>query len=247
MHKQYALIIGSGLAEFGEDADRQVVETPYGLPSAAVRSVQFDAHTVLVLPRHGDAHTLPPHAINYRANAYALKALGADSVIALNTVGAVNRRRDPGFLAVPEQLIDYTWGRAHTLHDGNGAEFDHIDFTEPFTARLRQKLLAAARSAAMNCYDGGVYAVTQGPRLETAAEVDRLERDGADYVGMTCMPEAALARELGLEYACLSMIVNLAAGLGDVPIHDDVESNMASTRMQAIQLLKHFFGDIDGD
>ena len=247
MGRQYALIVGSGLAGFGEDADRQMVETPYGAPSAAVRTVRFDAHAVLVLPRHGDSHTLPPHAINYRANAYALKALGADSIIALNTVGAVNPGREPGSLAVPDQLIDYTWGRSHTVHDGDGGDFDHIDFTEPFTARIRERLLAAARAVGMDCYDGGVYAVTQGPRLETAAEVDCLERDGADYVGMTCMPEATLARELGLEYACVSMIVNLAAGRGDIPIHDDVESNMASARVQAIQLLKQYFEDADAD
>lgn len=247
MGRRYALIVGSGLAGFGEDADRQAVETPYGPPSAAVRTVRFDAHAVLVLPRHGDSHTLPPHAINYRANAYALKALGVDSVIGLNTVGAVDPDREPGSLAVPDQLIDYTWGRAHTVHDGTGGDFDHIDFTEPFTARIREDLLAAARSAGMNCYADGVYAVTQGPRLETAAEVERLDRDGADYVGMTCMPEASLARELGLEYACLSMIVNIAAGRGDVPIHDDVEANMASARVQAIQLLKQFFRDADGN
>jgi purine nucleoside phosphorylase len=247
MGRQYALIVGSGLSGFGEDADRQDVNTPFGAPSAAVRTLRFDAHPVLVLSRHGEAHTLPPHAINYRANAYALKALGAESVIALNTVGAVNRGREPGSLALPDQLIDYTWGRAHTVHDGNELHFDHIDFTEPFTARLRGQLLAAARSAGLDCYDDGVYAVTQGPRLETAAEVDRLERDGADYVGMTCMPEAALARELGLEYACLSMIVNLAAGRGEVPIHDDVESNMASAKAQAIRLLQQFFRDIDGN
>jgi purine nucleoside phosphorylase len=246
MGRRFALIVGSGFAGFGDDADRQTVETPYGSPSAAIRTVQFNAHAVLVLPRHGDSHTLPPHAINYRANAWALEALGAETVIALNTVGAVNRRREPGSLAVPDQLIDYTWGRAHTVHDGNGGEFDHIDFTQPFTEGLRQQVLAAAQVAGMDCYDGGVYAVTQGPRLETAAEVDRLERDGADYVGMTCMPEAALARELGLEYACLSMIVNLAAGRGDLPIHDDVESNMASARVQAIQLLKQFFREADG-
>ena len=194
MGKEYALIVGSGLSGFGEESDRQEVQTPFGAPSAALRTLQFGAHPVLVLSRHGESHTLPPHAINYRANAYALKAMGAESVIALNTVGAVNPGRDPGSLALPDQLIDYTWGRAHTVHDGNETDFDHIDFTEPFTARLRRELLAAAVSAGVDCYDGGVYAVTQGPRLETAAEVNRLERDGADYVGMTCMPEAALAR-----------------------------------------------------
>jgi purine nucleoside phosphorylase len=201
----------------------------------------FGEKQVLVLPRHGDDHTLPPHAINYRANVVALKEAGADSILALNTVGAISDKCGPGGLAVPSQIIDYTWGRAHTIYDGSDDDFDHIDFTQPFSASLRVALLSAADAAGIDCYDGGVYAATQGPRLETAAEVDRLERDGADFVGMTGMPEASLACELGVEYACLSLVVNLAAGRSDVPIHDDVEANMAAARMRAMQVLKHFF------
>lgn len=247
MDAQYAVIVGSGFADFGDGAQEQEVTTPFGRPSAAVRTMQFDVHAVQVLRRHGDRHTLPPHAINYRANAYALKSVGVRSIIALNTVGAVTDKCRTGAIAVPDQLIDYTWGRAQSVHDGENDEFDHIDFTEPFTGSLRHRILAAAQAAGIDCYDGGVYAVTQGPRLETAAEVTRLVRDGADYVGMTAMPEAALARELGQDYACLCMVVNLAAGRGDVPIHDDVESNMATARMQAIQVLKQFFRETNAD
>ena len=167
--------------------------------------------------------------------------------MALNTVGVVSDVRTPGTLAVPDQLLDYTWGRAHTIHDGDPAAFEHIDFTEPFSAGVRDRLLAAATAVGVDCYDGGVYAATQGPRLETAAEVDRLERDGADYVGMTGMPEASLARELGLDYACLSMVVNYGAGRGDLPIHADVESSTAAAREQAMQVLEQFFRERDVD
>lgn len=245
MSERYAIIVGSGFPAFTEGADGEQVATPYGQPSAPVRRMAFGSCEVLVLLRHGDDHTLPPHAINYRANAVALNSQGADAIIALNTVGVVSDIRTPGTLAVPDQLIDYTWGRAHTIHDGEQADFDHIDFTEPFTAGVREGLLNAARAAGIDCYDGGVYAATQGPRLETAAEVNRLERDGADYVGMTGMPEASIARELGLDYACLSMIVNYGAGRGDLPIHADVESSTAAARAQALRVLEHFFRDPD--
>jgi purine nucleoside phosphorylase len=149
--------------------------------------------------------------------------------------------REPGQVAVPDQIIDYTWGRAHTIYNEPGCGFDHIEFTQPFSHALRTALLAAAEAAGVDCLDGGVYAATQGPRLESAAEVDRLERDGADYVGMTAMPEASLAMELGMDYACLSLIVNKAAGRGEKPIHDDVESSTLSARLQAMQVLKKFF------
>ncbi len=241
MSEQYALIVGSGFTDFADTGSVRTVETRYGSPSAPLRTAAFGNFDVFVLLRHGDAHTLPPHAINYRANITALKEAGATAIVALNTVGVVSDKCQPGELAVPLQLIDYTWGREATIHDGSNARFEHIDFTDPFSENVRAALLAAARSAGADCCDGGVYAVTQGPRLETAAEVERLKRDGADFVGMTAMPEAGLARELGIEYACLSLAVNFAAGRGDVPIHDDVESNMAAARMQAMKVLRHFF------
>jgi len=196
---------------------------------------------VLSLARHGEGHTLPPHTINYRANIVALKKQGADAVIALNTVGVVSDIRDSGQIAVPDQILDYTWGREHTIYDGRRGIVEHIDFTEPFSRGLREGLLAAAVAAGVDCHDGGVYAATQGPRLETAAEIDRLERDGADFVGMTGMPEASIAREVGLDYACIAMIVNRAAGRGDVPIHDDVEASTAAARNATMSTLRAFF------
>ena len=170
---------------------------------------------VAFLARHGDEHTIAPHEVNYRANLWALKEAGASAVLSVATVGGISKAALPGALLVPEQIIDYTWGRRSTYFEGAGVPVKHIDLTEPYSRALREKLLAAARSCGEAAHDGGVYAATQGPRLETAAEIDRLHRDGADIVGMTAMPEAALARELGLEYAALAVVANHAAGRGD--------------------------------
>ena len=240
-----AVILGSGFQEFAASG-AEPVSTDFGAPSAPINRTDFAGSRVLMLARHGDAHDIPPHRINYRANIAALRSLGARSIIALNTVGAISRIREPGQIGIPDQLLDYTWGREHTFHDGDNGRVEHIDFTEPFPRVLREKLLAAARRAQIDCFDGGVYATTQGPRLETAAEVDRLERDGADYVGMTAMPEAILAAEAGIAYACLAMVVNKAAGRGDQPIHADVEANTAAARAQALHVLEAFF-DAEGE
>ena len=241
MPDTYALIIGSGFEQFASGEADTWSASRFGLPSAAIRRAQLNGRAVLSIARHGEPHTIPPHAINYRANLAALQAAGASAVIALNTVGVVSDIRDSGEIAVPDQILDYTWGRQHTIYDGDEGEIDHIDFTEPFCGELRQGLLDAAKAADIDCYDGGVYAATQGPRLETAAEVDRLERDGADFIGMTAMPEAAIARELGLTYACLALIVNRAAGRGDTPIHQDVKASTFSARTLAESLLLQFF------
>ena len=237
----YAVIIGSGFESLAGDSAGQDVVTRFGTPSAAIHDVSLEGCSLLSLARHGDDHTIPPHAINYRANLAALQELGAETVIALNTVGVVSDIRQSGEIAVPEQILDYTWGREHTIFDGSDGVVEHVDFTQPFSAELRAQLLAAADATGLDCYDGGVYAATQGPRLESAAEIDRLERDGADYVGMTGMPEAAIALELGLRYACLALIVNRAAGRGDTPIHEDVEASTLSARTQAMSVLRQFF------
>lgn len=239
--KQYAIIAGSGFQSFGADSAGTLVSTEFGEPSGQIRKLQYDHHAVYLLPRHGDDLLIPPHAINYRANLKALCQLKVDAVIAMNTVGVVKKNIHPGQVAVPDQLIDYTWGRAHSIFAGT-TTIDHIDFTEPFAESLRQDLLTAADNAGISIHEGGVYAVCQGPRLETAAEVDRLERDGADFIGMTAMPEAALARELGMEYACLSLIVNYAAGRGENSIHADIEASTMTAKMQSMKVLAEFFG-----
>ncbi len=242
--QKFAIIAGSGFAAFGDNSPGTEVETEFGWPSSPIREQHYAERIVLLLARHGDKLGIPPHQINYRANLMALKQLHVDSIIALNTVGTVDTAQIPGQLAVPDQLIDYTFGRDHSFYSADSATLDHIDFTEPFDGELRRSLLKAAADAGLDCIDGGVYAVTQGPRLETAAEVNRLERDGANYIGMTAMPEAALARELGMAYACLSLIVNYAAGRGEMAIHEDIEGSTLNAKMQAMRVLRAYFQSV---
>ena len=212
-----AIIGGSGLTKLAnlEVSRRLAARTPYGDPSGAITCGKIGKSHVLFLARHGYGHTIPPHEVNYRANLWALKDAGADSVVSVASVGGIRNDIWPGAILLPHQVIDYTWGRASTFFEGPGAPVNHIDFTEPYSRVMRARLLNAAAAAGERVTDGGVYAATQGPRLETAAEIHRLERDGADIVGMTGMPEAALAREIGMEYAALTVVANYAAGRGD--------------------------------
>jgi 5'-methylthioinosine phosphorylase len=212
-----AILGGSGLGQLSSLTDTRHIDarTAYGEPSGPLTLGRIGGTEVLFLARHGDQHSIAPHQVNYRANIQALKDAGAVQVAAVATVGGIRRDLGPGVLVVPHQILDYTWGRTATFHEGPGAKVKHIDFTEPYTAALRKRILAAAAACGEPVTDGGVYATTQGPRLETAAEIDRLERDGADLVGMTAMPEAALAREAGLEYAAIAVVANHAAGRGD--------------------------------
>src|SRR5215471_13071058 len=210
-----AIIGGSGLSKLGnmEVTQRKVVRTPYGEPSGALTFGRIARTDVVFLARHGYGHTIPPHQVNYRANLWALKERGAREVVSVASVGGIREELGPGTIVVPHQIIDYTWGRTCTFFE-SGAPVKHVDFTEPYSPALRARLLAAARKSGEPVGDGAVYAATQGPRLETAAEIDRLEHDGADIVGMTGMPEAGLARELDLAYAAIAVVVNHAAGRG---------------------------------
>ena len=212
-----AVIGGSGLYKFPglENVTRHTVDTPYGAASGDVAIGDFAGKRVAFLARHGESHTLPPHRVNYRANLWALHSLGARRVIGVNAVGGIRGDMGPRVVVVPDQLIDYTHGRYTSFCDVEGAEVKHIDFSEPYTESLRQRLLAAARAVEIGVIGSGCYGATQGPRLETRAEIARMKRDGCDLVGMTGMPEAALARELELEYACLALVANFAAGCGD--------------------------------
>lgn len=219
-----AIIGGSSLyALAAMQVTRRVdVDTPYGAPSGALVHGLLGQREVVFLARHGEGHRLPPHQVNYRANVWALREQGATAVIAIATVGGIGAAFAPGTLVLPDQIIDYTWGRPSTYFDGADGAVRHIDFTQPYDARLRARLLRAAHALREPVHDGGTYATTQGPRLETAAEIRRLARDGADMVGMTGMPEAALARELALPYAALALIVNAAAGTGASGHHIDL-------------------------
>jgi 5'-methylthioinosine phosphorylase len=212
-----AIIGGTGLSQLEnlKITHRQVLRTPYGEPSGPMTFGTINGHEVMFLARHGYGHTIPPHEVNYRANMWALRDQGATRVIAATSVGGIRSDLTPGTLAVPDQIIDYTHGRDFTYFDGKDQPVTHIDFTKPYSEKVRQQILAAVKRAGLKCVDGGVHAVTQGPRLETAAEINRLERDGADMVGMTGMPEASLAKELGLAYATIAVVVNYAAGRGN--------------------------------
>jgi 5'-methylthioinosine phosphorylase len=212
-----AIIGGSGLSKLGnmEVTQRKVVRTPYGEPSGALTFGRIAKCDVVFLARHGYGHTIAPHQVNYRANLWALKESGAAEVVSVASVGGIRKDLGPGVLVLPDQIIDYTWGRPSTFFEGAGSPVNHIDFTEPYSPALRKRLLKAAVDAKEAIVDGGVYAATQGPRLETAAEITRLERDGADVVGMTGMPEASLAREITLGYAAINLVANFAAGRGE--------------------------------
>ena len=213
-----AIIGGSGLTQLGnlEISRRQIVRTPYGDPSGALSFGSMGGQEVVFLARHGYGHTIPPHLVNYRANIHALVEVArATRIVSVASVGGIRADMGPGTLLVPHQIIDYTWGRQMSFHDRTDREVVHIDFTHPYDAALRAQLLAAAVAAGLGIIDGAVYAATQGPRLETAAEIERCARDGADVVGMTGMPEAALAREAACPYAALAVVANWAAGRGD--------------------------------
>jgi 5'-methylthioadenosine phosphorylase len=210
-----AIIGGSGLTQLAnlDVSRRQVVRTPYGEPSGQLTFGAIRGVPVVFLARHGYGHTIPPHQVNYRANLWALREQGASEIVSVVSVGGIRADLGPGRIVVPHQIIDYTWGRVHTFFQDE-APVKHVDFTEPYTDGLRNKLLAAAKACGEDAVDGAVYAATQGPRLETSAEIDRLEREGADIVGMTGMPEATLAREIDLPYAAIAVVVNHAAGRG---------------------------------
>jgi 5'-methylthioinosine phosphorylase len=216
---ELAVIGGTGVYAFPglKDAERRPLSTRWGTPSSDVVIGSLAGHRIAFLARHGEGHTLAPHRINYRANVAALHALGVRRVLGVNAVGGIRDDLGPGALAVPAQLIDYTTGRASSFCDAEGEPVLHIEFGEPYSAALRAAVLAAAGRVGIPVVAGGCYGATQGPRLETRAEIARLRRDGCDLVGMTGMPEAALARELGLQYASLALVANWAAGCGPHP------------------------------
>ena len=233
-----AVIGGTGMNQWpGLEIEKQHSPgTPYGAASAPLIEGKVYGIRAIFLARHGEGHKIPPHAINYRANLWALKNLGVKSVVAVAAVGGIAPWFPPGGVAVPHDLIDYSHGREHTYSDGSpGAGLAHVEFTEPYSERVRRELMHAALAARVDIGEAGVMAVTQGPRLESIAEVKRLKRDGCDMIGMTQMPEAGLARELGMDNACLAVCVNWAAGIGEgaihAQIHESIENGMKRVRL----------------
>ncbi|MEM1080420.1 MAG: S-methyl-5'-thioinosine phosphorylase [Pseudomonadota bacterium] len=233
-----AIIGGSGTSGLFDTQHAVAITTPFGAPSARPREILLHDRSALFLPRHGDPHRIPPHKVNYRANLHALKALGAERVLAINAVGGIDPRLKPGSLVIPDQLIDYSWGRDHTYSDGGSSVLQHIEFAQPFAGQVRGALIDAAERLDVPTVSQGCYAVTQGPRLETAAEIQRLARDGNTIVGMTAMPETALARELGLDYACICLVANAAAGLEEFAISlEAIHTQLATTMVKAHRLV----------
>jgi len=240
-----AIIGGSGLSQLSnlDISHREVVRTPYGEPSGALLFGHVCDQQTVFLARHGYGHTIPPHLVNYRANIWALKQAGAKAVISVASVGCIADTLKPGDIVLPDQIIDYTWGRPSTFFEGGGSRVQNVDFTEPYDEALRKNILAAAIHAGEPVHDGGTYAAMQGPRLETKAEIDRLERDGAGIVGMTGMPEAVLAREQGLPYAAIAVVANYAAGRGTNPhriLTEDIEATLRQAMGRVHDLLQHF-------
>lgn len=234
-----AIIGGTGLTKI-EDLhinNRENVHTPYGDTSGPISHGELYGRKVLFLPRHGYGHTIPPHKINYRANVWALKETGATNVLAVAAVGGISEEMQAGALVVPDQIIDYTYSRITTYFEEGLQSVTHIDFTQPYSEQLRRLIIQAAKNANIEIIPKGTYAATQGPRLETAAEINRLERDGCHLVGMTGMPEAALARELDLDYAACAVVANPAAGRGEGQITmEDIEKQL-KVAMQKVGLV----------
>jgi 5'-methylthioinosine phosphorylase len=226
---EIAIIGGTGLATLKNLAikRREVIRTPYGEPSGPLLHGKLGNTDLVFLPRHGRGHTIPPHMVNYRANIWALRETGVRKVIAVAAVGGIRQDMEPGRLAFPDQIIDYTWSRMHTYFEEDLSQVTHVDFTDPYSPQLRSVLIESAQHLQLGAVQDGTYGATQGPRLDTAAEINRLERDGCAMVGMTGMPEAALARELEVEYACCAVIANWAAGRGPGVISmGDIEASL---------------------
>jgi 5'-methylthioinosine phosphorylase len=245
MKTELAIIGGTGLTALDglKITESKWVDTEWGKPSSELQFGELNGESVVFLARHGNPHVIPPHRVNYRANIAALAEVGVKTIIGVNAVGGIRKDMSPASIAIPDQLIDYTWGRAQTFFDENLDGVTHIDFTAPYSETVRQSLIAAAKQTGVDVIDSGVYGATQGPRLETSAEIRRMERDGCDLVGMTGMPEAALAAEKGLYYASLCLVVNWAAGKSDhiitmAEIEEAIDQGMGNVR----KILAHFIG-----
>lgn len=238
---ELAIIGGTGLATLKNltISKREVIRTPYGEPSGPLLHGIIGETDVVFIPRHGRGHTIPPHRVNYRANIWALREVGVCKVIAVAAVGGIRQDMEPGRLAFPDQIIDYTWSREHTFFDFDLEHVNHIEFTRPYSDDVRCLLIKASKQLGLDAVENGTYGATQGPRLETAAEIKRMERDGCDMVGMTGMPEASLARELELNYATCAVIVNWAAGRGPGLISmEDIEASLATGMEKVRRLLE---------
>lgn len=245
--QRLAIIGGTGLTSLDglTITHKEMVRTPYGDPSGPLTYGQFSGHEVVFLARHGYGHTIPPHMVNYRANLWAMAYAKVSHVIAVAAVGGISEALEPGMLVIPDQLIDYTWGRCHTFFEQDLKYTTHVDCTTPYCEKLRKVFCDVARTQDIAIVDGGVYGVMQGPRLETAAEINRLERDGCTVVGMTAMPEAVLARELELCYAAVNVVANKAAGRGKGKITvNDIRNTLNAAMESVCSLVEASIGEL---
>jgi 5'-methylthioadenosine phosphorylase/5'-methylthioinosine phosphorylase len=236
-----AIIGGTGLSQLADLTliKSEKINTPYGQPSAEFITGELNGKAVIFLARHGNPHSIPPHKINYCANIWGLRQLGVTNIIAVAAVGGITPEMTPAYIAIPDQIIDYGYGRKHTFFEDEGDSVMHIDFSYPYSQPLRSKLILAAKQANIAISPIATYGCTQGPRLETAAEIKRMEQDGCDIVGMTGMPEASLAKELGLNYATVSVIANWAAGKSEGEITmAEIEQNLHKGMAKAAKLLQ---------
>lgn len=234
-----AVIGGTGALDLFEHCGAPAVPDnfPWGQPSMAPVPIRLSTTKAWFLARHGQPHRIPPHRVNYRANIACLKDLGVRHIVAINAVGGIAPELAAGDLVLPDQLIDYTWGRVHSFSDDADSTLLHVEFGQPFAGRCRDALMAAASTKGIALHMSGCYGVTQGPRLETAAEVRRLAADGCTVVGMTAMPEAALAREAGIDYASLCVVANPAAAEGAPPISLDDIHRVLDQTMGTVKML----------
>ena len=240
-----AIIGGTGLTHLKglEISDEIFLKTPFGIPSAPYIIGKLENKKVIFLARHGNPHCIPPHKINYRANIWGLKELGVTQIIAVTAVGGITPNMPPEKIVIPDQIIDYSYGREHTFFADDLESVTHIDFTYPYTPKLREIIINLANEHKIIISPTATYGCTQGTRLETAAEIRRMENDGCDIVGMTGMPEAALARELKLDYAGISVVVNWGAGkiAGEITmsqIHQHLEKGMGNATQLLMALIK---------
>lgn len=239
------LIGGTGLDHWGKAVRSHSLKSVYGPTSADLAEYRIGELELFFLPRHGERHEIPPHAVNYRANIDVFRQLEVSGIVSVNAVGGITSQNQPGTLAIPDQLIDYTWGRAHTFSMTSSDDLLHAEFADPFGGSIRTGLIRSANIADVDVIDGGCIGVSQGPRLETAAEIKRFKQDGCDLVGMTSMPEAALAREAGLDYASLCVSANWAAGLDDKPVTmEAIETTLSGAMIKVRKLLGTFFEEL---
>jgi len=242
-----AIIGGTGLSQMNglKITNTQPIDTPYGKPSANYIHGEVNGKEVIFLARHGNPHNIPPHKINYRANIWGLKHLGVTEIIAVAAVGGITSEMAPAHIAIPDQIIDYSYGREHTFFADNLEHVTHIDFTYPYNKLIRDTLIQLANKHDITISPTATYGCTQGPRLESAAEITRMERDGCDLVGMTGMPEAALAKELEINYAGISIVANWAAGksTGEITM-TEIELHLKNGMSGVEQLLAAYILEI---